>query len=120
MYQDTQFKTLRKKLRNTVPDAERKLWQALRKSNILGYKFTRPYGVGRYVLDFYCPRIRLAIELDGSQHMEEQNQKYDEQRTEFLNSQNITVVRFYDNEVFLNLVGIIDKIISTITTLEKQ
>jgi len=114
MYQDKRFKSLRKKLRNSATDAENKLWQALRKNQILGYKFTRQYGVGKYVVDFYCSAIRLAIELDGGQHMEEENWKYDEERTKFLNSQKIRVIRFYDNDVFNNLQGIIEQIIQVI------
>lgn len=114
MYQDKSFKTLRQKLRNNVTDAERKLWQVLRKNQILGYKFTRQYGVGKYVLDFYCSAVRLGIELDGSQHMEVEKVKYDLERTQFLNAQNIKVLRFYDNDVFNNLEGIVEKIIQTI------
>lgn len=111
MFQDNQFKTLRQKLRNNSTDSERKLWQALRKNQILGYKFTRQYGVGKYVLDFYCPAARVAIELDGSQHMEAENQAYDRDRADFINSQKIKVIRFWDNDVFNNLPGIIDIII---------
>jgi very-short-patch-repair endonuclease len=111
MYQDKRFKSLRKKLRNDATDAEKKLWQALRKNQILGYKFTRQYGVGEYVVDFYCSVIRLAVELDGSQHMEKKKLEYDEKRTKFLNAQKIKVIRFYDNEVFNNLSGFIEKII---------
>ena len=114
MYQDKRFKTLRKKLRNSATDAERKLWQALRKNQILGYKFTRQYGVGKYVVDFYCSVLRLAVELDGSQHMEEENKLYDEKRTNFLNSQKIKVIRFYDNDVFNNLPGVVERTIQVI------
>jgi very-short-patch-repair endonuclease len=74
--------------------------------------------VGRYVLDFFCPKIRLAIELDGNQHMQEENKQYDEERTQFLNSQNIVVLRFYDNDVFRNISGIVDKIIIEIDKLQ--
>ena len=114
VYQDTKFKRLRQKLRNNTPDAEKKLWSVLRKSQILGYKFTRQYGVERYVLDFYCPALRLAIELDGSQHMETDQKHYDEQRTLILHSHNIGVLRFYDNEVFSNLEGVVERIIQAI------
>jgi very-short-patch-repair endonuclease len=116
IYQDKQFKNLRKKLRNNSTDAERKLWQVLRKNQILGYKFTRQYGVGKYIVDFYCSAFRLAIELDGSQHMEPKNKLYDGKRTEFLNSQRIKVIRFYDNDVFNNLPGVVEKIIQVIKT----
>jgi very-short-patch-repair endonuclease len=114
MYQDKRFKSLRKKLRNGATEAEKKLWQALRKNQILGYKFTRQYGIGKYVVDFYCSVLRLAIELDGSQHMKEEDKLYDEKRTEFLNLQKIQVTRFYDNDIFNNLPGVVERIIQVI------
>jgi very-short-patch-repair endonuclease len=117
MYQDTRFKTLRQKLRNNPTEAERKLWSALRNKQILGYKFVRQYGVNNFVLDFYCPILRLAVELDGSRHMEEGQKCYDEKRAKFLNSKNIQIARFYDNEVLNNLEGVIEKIIFTIKSL---
>jgi very-short-patch-repair endonuclease len=117
MFQDKQFKTLRKKLRNGATEAERKLWQVLRKNQILGYKFTRQYGVGKYIIDFYCPSIHLAVELDGSQHMEPENQKYDKERTDFINLQKIKVIRFWDNDVFNNLPGVVERIIQTINNI---
>ena len=117
MYQDKQFKSLRQKLRNTPTDAERKLWSVLRKNQIMGYKFTRQYGVGNYVLDFYCSALRLAIELDGSQHMETEKAEYDQKRTNFLNLEKIQVLRFYNNDVLNNLEGVVEKIITVIQSV---
>jgi very-short-patch-repair endonuclease len=85
----------------------------LRKSQ-LGYKFTRQYGVGRFVLDFYCSALRLAIELDGSQHMSQENQDYDQKRTDFINLHNIHTIRFYGNDIFNNLEGVVESIIRII------
>ena len=116
MYQDTDLKTLRKKLRNGQTEAEYKLWQVLRKSQ-LGFKFIRQYSVGKFILYFYCPFLLLAIELDGSQHMLPENLDYDAKRTEFLNNQNITVLRFYDNEIFNNIEGVVERILQTINKI---
>ena len=120
LYQNPQQKKFRKHLRNNSTDSEKKLWSILRKGQILNYKFIRQYSVRKFILDFYCARLRLAIELDGSQHMEPKNLKYDKERTNFLNSHNITVIRFYDNEVLKNLEGVAEKIINTIRSEERR
>jgi very-short-patch-repair endonuclease len=85
-----------KNLRKATTDAERKIWQRLR-SEQLGVKFRRQHPFENYVLDFVCLERRLVIEVDGSQHAEQQN--YDEQRTEKLRTAGLTVLRFWDNEV---------------------
>jgi len=117
MYQDVALKQLRQKLRNNSTDAEKKLWSALRRSQIMGLKFTRQYSIGRFIADFYCSALRLVIELDGSQHLLEQNVIYDFERTKFLNSKNITVMRFFDNEVLNNLEGVVERIIQTVKNI---
>ena len=117
LYQNPEQKTLRQKLRNGATDSERKMWSALRQKQILGLKFTRQYGIGKFVVDFYCPTLRLAIELDGSQHMEQAAKEHDEKRTNFINSQAIQVIRFYDNEVLNNLEGVIERLIQIIKAL---
>ena len=86
----------------------------IRKKEIMNFKFTRQYGVGKYILDFYCPTLRLALELDGSQHMEAKNAMYDEQRAKFLNFHNIKIIRFYDNEVFKNPEKVLERIVKII------
>ena len=64
-------KEKRQRLRNTMPDAEVILWSRLKGRQILGCKFRRQHSVGPFVMDFYSPEIRLAIELDGDSHYRE-------------------------------------------------
>ena len=78
----------------------------------MGYKFRRQQPVGRYVVDFCCLGKKLIIELDGGQHASQI--KADRQRTKFLESEGFQVVRFWDNEVFQNLNGVIEKILECI------
>ena len=59
------IKNKRKSLRKSQTDAEKKLWSKLRNKNIFGYKFYRQYGIGPYIADFYCPKLKLAVEADG-------------------------------------------------------
>ncbi len=94
-------------LRKEKTKAEKFFWEAVR-DNQLGVKFRRQHPIDRFIIDFYAPKINLAIELDGVNHIN--NKVYDSTRTEFLNSKNITVLRFWNTEVEHNLQGVIEKI----------
>ncbi len=75
-----------------------------------GLKFFRQYSFGTYILDFYCPEISLAVELDGGQHAKEENQEYDSQRNLYLEANGVKTLRFWNNEVLLNLDGVLENI----------
>ena len=72
--------------------------------------FARQYRIDNFILDFYAPSIKLAIELDGSQHYEKTGQEYDQNRTAKLNELGITVLRFSNLDIDKNLAGSIQKI----------
>ena len=103
-------KELRQTLRNNATAAEATLWKALKGKQVEGLKFRRQFGVGPYVLDFYCPELKLAIELDGEVHNSYSAEKHDEARTKFLNENGIEVIRFRNEVVFYNIAGIIEEI----------
>jgi len=84
------------------------LWNYL-KDKQLGYKFRRQTSVGKYIVDFYCPIKKLVIEIDGIQHLE--NEKYDNIRTQYLNSLDIKVLRIWNGELYENINGVIEEII---------
>jgi very-short-patch-repair endonuclease len=115
LYNDKNLKERRISLRKSQTDAERKLWQILRNKQINGLKFFRQYSIGNYILDFYCPAIRLAIEVDGSQHIDSE---YDEKRTSYLRLENVFVLRLWNNDVLNNLEGVYLKIASIIEKLK--
>ncbi|MEL6490300.1 MAG: endonuclease domain-containing protein [Cyanobacteria bacterium J06621_3] len=100
----------RQRLRNDSPRAERILWRRLRRRQIAGFKFRRQYGVERYVLDFYCPELKLAIEIDGSSHNGLKAQAYDHQRQQFVESFGIQFLRFTNHLVYEQ----IDFVVATI------
>jgi len=100
-----------RQLRKDQTEAERYLWQLLRGRRLSGYKFRRQHPVGRFVLDFYCAKKRLAIELDGGQHTEDGQARYDQERTTFLAKKGIKILRIWDNEMFLRPNEVLDKII---------
>ncbi|HVZ54139.1 MAG TPA: endonuclease domain-containing protein [Pseudolabrys sp.] len=100
-----------RRLRVDPTDAEKKLWRALRRDQMNGLHFRRQHPIGPYTLDFYCPSIRLCIELDGSQHAHEQTQKVDERRTAYLTAHGILVIRYWNNDVLTNLEGVLSDIV---------
>lgn len=95
-------KAFARQLRQNQTDAEQHLWHLLRHKRLAGVKFRRQCPRGAYVLDFYCPSKKLAIELDGGQHTSEQAREHDARRTSYLSRQGIRVLRFWDSEVLLH------------------
>ena len=113
IFNQLKLKPLQRLLRKNSTDAERKIWKIARNRQVLGLKFFRQYGVGNYILDFYCPQIKLAIEIDGEQHNKPDNANKDDTRTKYLKNLNIFVLRFWNNDVLQNLSGIYDKTLKT-------
>ena len=107
-----ELESLRKQLRNNATPAEIKLWGRLQRSNLDGYKFRRQHSVGPYILDFYCPSEKLAIELDGDSHFTNEAITYDIARTAYLNALNIKVLRFLNTDVFDNLIEVCERILA--------
>ena len=110
IYNKTGIKERRRELRKNQTDVERLLWKQIRNKNFFGLKFFRQYSVGAYIVDFYCPKLKLAIELDGGQHAEEGNKEYDKIRTDYLKSMGIKVMRFWNNDVIHNIEGVLEEI----------
>lgn len=98
LYNKKSIKLARRLLRKQMTPAELCLWTQLRFKRT-GYRFLRQYSVGKFILDFYCPDIHLAIEVDGGRHNDKMTKDYDLERTRFLNSINIQVIRFWNDEV---------------------
>jgi len=114
LYNDPSKKPTRRHLRKDATDAERKLWSILRDRQIAGLKFLRQYSVGSYILDFYCPEKRLAIELDGGQHAHTDRKQHDARRNSYLKELGIRVTRFWNNDVLQNTDGVREKIIEEV------
>ena len=88
---------------------ERKLWYEFLKS--LGITFNRQKVIGSYIVDFYCSKAKIVIELDGSQHFSEENALVDRARDEYLKQQGIKVLRYNNVEVDQNFRGVCDAIL---------
>lgn len=104
------LETYRKDLRNNGTSAEAFLWKYLQKSQLDGRKFRRQHSIGNYITDFYCPKEKLIIELDGQIHNTLQAQEYDQKRTEYLNSLGFAVIRFENKMVFEHLPSVLQEI----------
>ncbi len=107
IFSKSKFIERRKQLRKQSTPEEYKLWFLLKNKN-LGVKFRRQHGIGPYIVDFYCKEKNLIIELDGSQHLE--NQDYDKERSNYLNVLGLKVLRFWNNEINTNMEGVLIKI----------
>ena len=97
-----------KKLRSNMTKEERHLWYDFLRSYPV--KFLRQKILGKYIVDFYCAEAKLIVELDGSQHYEEKEIKYDAERTNYLEQYGIRVLRIPNNEVNRNFDGICENI----------
>ena len=97
-------------LRRHSTPAEAKLWEALRGRRLAGYKFRRQHPVGRFILDFYCPELKLAIEVDGEIH--EYQPDYDKARTAQIEAWGDRVLRFSNDEVLYHLPAVLDRILA--------
>jgi len=104
------LKQRRRELRQNLTTAEALLWKNLQRSRLDGKKFRRQHSVGKYVLDFYCPECRLAMELDGETHFTSIRAEYDVARDEFIRSLKIRTVRFENRLVFENLESVLQTI----------
>jgi very-short-patch-repair endonuclease len=94
-------------LREQLTDAEQKLWQALRRNQLNGLNFRRQHPIGPYTLDFYCSTIRLGIEIDGGQHNFATEALRDAERSTWLASKGIAIIRFWNNDTLANTEGVL-------------
>ena len=92
-------------LRKQATPAEAKLWAYLRRNKVHGVGFRRQHAIGGYIVDFCSPKKKLVIELDGSQHLDQE--EADADRTEFLRAKGYTVLRFWNDKVLKDIGGVI-------------
>jgi len=109
------LKQRRRDLRHNQTEAEKLFWAHVRNKQFHGLRFFRQYSIGPYILDFYCPKLMISIELDGGGHNEDDQREYDAARTEHIKTQGIDVLRFWNNEVLQNISGVLARIAEKIT-----
>ena len=101
-------KTVRKLLRNFPTPWEQKLWNYLKGRQLDGFKFRRQQGIEKYVVDFYCPKVKLIVELDGSGHLSAKSKRHDQERDKTLEGLGYHIIRFYNNEIDENMNGVLE------------
>ncbi len=116
-YNRASQKPRRQFLRNHATGAEVVLWLNVKGHQLHGLKFRRQFGVGRYILDFYCPKIRLAIELDGPSHESPWARAYDQRRQKEIERCGIRFLRFTDDEVLGNVRNVVRVIEAEVQTI---
>lgn len=100
----------RRELRKNLTPAEAFLWKQLKSKQLDGKKFAKQHSIGNYIVDFYLASDKLIIELDGEAHQNPLAEAYDQKRTDYLNGQGFTVIRFENKMVFDNLTSVLMKI----------
>jgi very-short-patch-repair endonuclease len=101
-YNPKATKNYRRVLRSNLTPAEASLWKILKNRQLNGFKFRRQYGFGPYILDFYCPILKIAIELDGSPHFTDEGAEKDMVRDGYLSEHGISVLRFENNVLYMH------------------
>lgn len=109
------LKPLSRNLRSNMTDAETMLWSRLRSRQIRGKQFYRQKIIGEYIADFYCPKSKLVIEVDGGQHYTEEGKEKDRQRDEQMTEVGVRVLRFSDRDVLENIDAVMEKIWSEVS-----
>ena len=99
-------------LRQKLTPAEAILWEALRERKLEGLKFRCQHPIGRFIVDFYCPSLKLIIEIDGEIHIQQQN--HDQARTDQLQDFGYSVLRFTNDEVINDLPKVLNRIIQPV------
>jgi very-short-patch-repair endonuclease len=108
------LKSFSQQLRKNMTDAEHLVWSRIRGKQLKGFQFYRQKIIGDYIVDFYCPKARLVIELDGGQHYSEEGKEKDKIRDRYLADNGLQVLRFSDRDVLTHIEGVLEKIWSCV------
>ncbi len=111
---------MRQDLRTYGTMHEATLWLMLKNRQIGGVRFRRQFSVGAYVLDFYCPELKLCIELDGADHFTNEGAEHDEVRTAFLVGEGIEILRFENRDLFEKQTFVLNAINKKVEQLKRQ
>ena len=101
-----------RELRTNMTDAERRLWSKVRMKQLNGGQFYRQKNIGDYIVDFFCPREKLVIEVDGGQHYSDEITSADRRRDDYMRNLGLRVLRFSGIDVLNNTDGVVESIIA--------
>ena len=109
-----------RKLRKEMPSAEKRLWYFIRNKRLGGFRFRRQHTIGAYIADFVCIEARIVIELDGDQHALRTAPTRDTKRDGFMESEDWLVLRFWNNDVYENVDGVLETILGACENSKKS
>ena len=107
---NNKLKLFSRSLRSNMTDAEKLVWSKIKRKQLKGFLFYRQKIIGNYIADFYCPKLKLVIEVDGGQHYSAEGRENDRLRENYLTGVGITVIRFSDRNVLTNLEYVMEEI----------
>ncbi len=113
IFNKKEFAKKRQCLRKNMTKAEIIIWSKLKGKQLNSLKFRRQYGINNYIVDFYCPELRLAIEIDGAVHCYDSRITYDKKRQREIEVLGIKVLRYTNIDVIKNLEGVLNDILTT-------
>ncbi|MBZ9629073.1 endonuclease domain-containing protein [Psychroflexus sp. CAK1W] len=107
-----------KKLRQNLTEAEKVLWELLRSKETLGHRFRRQHPFGNYILDFYNHELKLCIEIDGEYHFKKEQKEKDDDREDFLNFNEISIIRYTNDQVLNDIQSVLKDLKRAIKKIE--
>ena len=108
------LKHIARSLRTEMTGSEQLLWSRLRRRQLQGVQFYRQKPIGTYIADFYAPKAKLVVEVDGSQHLDLEHRQYDAERDAYLKSQGLRMLRFSDMQVLQELDAVVGVILQVL------
>ncbi len=115
---NNRFKQFSRELRKNMTDAERFLWSKIRMRQLNGAQFYRQRIINDYIVDFYSPRVKLVIEVDGGKHFSGEQLAHDRKRDDDLRKLGLKVLRFSDTDVLQNIDGVVESIIENLGIID--
>lgn len=109
-----------KELRKSMTKAERKIWyEVFRNKQFEELRWLRQRPIANFIVDFYCAKLKLVVEIDGGGHFTQAEKVYDKERTKVLERYGLTVIRFTNEEILKNLAGVHQRLLQYVTTGEE-
>jgi len=110
LHYEPKLKSFARSLRHNQTESEQRLWSRLRGKQLHGIQFYRQKPLGNYIVDFYAPKVKLVIEVDGSQHQDAHNEQRDIDRDNFLRENGLQVMRFDSRQVLTETEAVVQVI----------
>jgi very-short-patch-repair endonuclease len=110
LFYNIKLRKYSQELRKNMTDAERLLWSRLRRKQLNNFQFYRQRIIGDYIVDFYCPKSKLIVEVDGGQHYQDEQNRRDKVRDDYMKNLGMKILRVSDREVLQNLHGVVERI----------